>query len=90
MSIIDDFFVFGTSNLWNYPNYVAECLANESMVIDNVNPFDVCGNDRSDLDLYRCLEDGVFGNSIVEEDTAVIVDCSYTDSSVDAAGSHII
>ena len=51
--------------MWNYPNYVAECLANESMVMENVNPFDVCGNDRSDNDLYRCLEEGVYGNSII-------------------------
>ena len=65
MSLIDDLFVFGTANLWNTPMRVAECLANTSTVIDNVNPFDVCGNDRRDHDLYRCLEDGVYGNSII-------------------------
>ena len=66
MAVIDDYFVFGTSNLWNYPNRVADCLAaNDSRLIENANPYDPCGNDRSDLDLYRCLEDGVYANSIV-------------------------
>merc|ERR1719242_845358 len=56
MSVIDDYFVFGTSNMWNYPNRVEECLMDESKpTIDNANVFDVCGNDRSDNDLYRCL-----------------------------------
>lgn len=65
MSVIADYFVFGTSNLWTYPHRVAECLENGSMVLDEGTVFDLCGNDRSDNDLYRCLEDGVYSNSIV-------------------------
>merc|ERR1719474_1484116 len=65
MSVISDYFVFGTSNLWTYPFRVEECLENDSMIIDNANVYDVCGNDRSDNDLYRCLEEGVYANSIV-------------------------
>ena len=65
MSVIGDHFVFGTSNLWTTPIRVAECLQTESMIIENASVTDVCGNDRSDNDLYRCLEDGVYANSIV-------------------------
>jgi len=65
MSVIGDHFVLGTANLWNYPLRVAECLENDSMILENANVHDVCGNDRSDNDLYRCLEEGVYANSIV-------------------------
>lgn len=65
MSVISDYFVFGTANLWTYPLRVEDCLDNDTMIIDNANVFDVCGNDRSDNDLYRCLEDGVYANSII-------------------------
>ena len=65
MSVIGDYFVFGTANLWAYPNRVAECLENDTQIIENANTLDTCGNDRSDNDLYRCLEDGVYANSII-------------------------
>ena len=33
--------------------------------MEDVWPYDTCGNDRSDLRLFRCLEKGVYGLSIV-------------------------
>ena len=33
--------------------------------MEDVWPYDTCGNDRSDLRLFRCLEKGIFGLSII-------------------------
>ena len=62
MSVIGNYFVFGTANMHNIPMRVQECLLNENITIENANVYDICGNDRSDNDLYRCLEDGVYAN----------------------------
>eukprot|EP01084_Bolivina_argentea_P220439 373589_1 len=67
MAIIDDYFVFGTSNLWNHPNKVENCLLGDtdSIPLESANTFDICGNNRSDLALWRCLEKDVYGSSII-------------------------
>ena len=44
-----------------------DCLFgdDEAIPMEDVWPYDVCGNDRSDLRLFRCLEKGVYGLSII-------------------------
>eukprot|EP01084_Bolivina_argentea_P049225 90558_1 len=66
-AIIDKYLIFGTGNLYTYPKYIEQCLlGNYSLPIEDMNPFDPCGNNRSaDNKYWRCLEKGIYVSSFI-------------------------
>ena len=59
-SIIDDYIIFGTGNLYSIPDYVEKCMLDEQ-ALDNNAPIDPCGIDQSDNFIqWRCLEQGIY------------------------------
>ena len=73
LSIIDDYFVFGTGQLHNQPRHIDRCLlgnTSEVPIEDTQQLYNQCGDDFTDdpagLPLkWRCLEKDVHSNSVM-------------------------
>eukprot|EP01084_Bolivina_argentea_P245557 411104_1 len=66
-SIIDDYYVFGTGNLFTYPHKTEQCmLGNTShLPLDDVRPYNPCGVDVSHVLKWRCLEHNIHTDSLI-------------------------
>eukprot|EP01084_Bolivina_argentea_P039372 72756_1 len=74
-AIIEDYIIFGTSNLHAVPQYIEDCVGYSlNHTNTSYNPYlsleqsvsqDICGNDQSNNALWRCLERGVYVDSLV-------------------------
>eukprot|EP01084_Bolivina_argentea_P139652 245665_1 len=65
--IIDNYFVFGTGNLYNYPKRVQECLLGNtsSIPLTDARPYNPCGEDMSHILKWRCLEKDIHTDSLI-------------------------
>eukprot|EP01084_Bolivina_argentea_P262651 444234_1 len=66
VSIIDEYLVFGTGNLYSYPDTIADCLLNNNssnlFETYSTNP---CGEDKSNIKWWNCLETNIFTDSFI-------------------------
>eukprot|EP01083_Nonionella_stella_P200930 735401_1 len=63
-ALIDDYLVFGTGNLYDYPERIKNCILG-GPVPDNNFPQNICGDDTSTIPFWNCLEDNVYVDSII-------------------------
>eukprot|EP01084_Bolivina_argentea_P252116 423110_1 len=66
-ALIDEYLIFGTGNLYSYPDRVANCLltGNDSL-IDSAGILNPCGEDISNINVFfKCLEKNVYPSSFV-------------------------
>eukprot|EP01084_Bolivina_argentea_P267535 454156_1 len=72
-SLIDDYLVFGSGNLYSYPDRIGDCLmysgSDTSLIPANNYAYNMCGEDKSDNPFWRCLEDNVFSTSLITLNT---------------------
>ena len=65
-ALIDDYLVFGSAQLYSYPDRILDCLQDPALIpIANNYPFNPCGDDRSDNKFWRCLENDVYLDSLI-------------------------
>eukprot|EP01084_Bolivina_argentea_P092793 166924_1 len=67
-AIIDEYFVFGSGQLYTYPHRVQQCLMGNITAIpkENVHEYNLCEQDMRDTHLnWRCLEKNVYPDSLI-------------------------
>eukprot|EP01084_Bolivina_argentea_P132399 233652_1 len=66
-AIMNDYLVFGTGDLTEYPQYISDCLYGEydAVNINNSYHYNPCNEDVMNTSVWRCLEKNIYIDSLI-------------------------